>query len=417
MDEDEEVRAFVRGLDPDLELKYNKFYITLAKGSQSNTFVIFRAKKSSALAGSSAESVGGHRNKKRGFNIGKSVFGGSSRGSQSAVTVDTRARYVNVSLLDSVLADAVTEVDIESLKEFDGDSAETIVRTLLDQVVKVSTPIEADFAKTQDGQLTMRIGAVSQVLDKADADLLLKASQDGELNATSDQEVSNGQIKGKDAQTQSDKAKSEIEWTKKGEDWVPLSAKLRLVSSNNLRNLYSATWTEVIATDQTGLQARQLNHIKAIDSRYHAGFTDASKQSHARFAGPAKAPLLLPPGLRKHPVPPDPAKVHPSTQYGDPIYCDGLGDPYLHAMQLEFTPDAGSLSLSQFIERIGCRSGPECADEATECVAFSRWTNCYINEDWLAWYGPTIGALGLFGHHEDACFRGWRNAPIIGQDP
>lgn len=35
----------VRTLDPDLELKYNKFYIGLAKGGQPNNFVIFRPKK------------------------------------------------------------------------------------------------------------------------------------------------------------------------------------------------------------------------------------------------------------------------------------------------------------------------------------------------------------------------------------
>jgi predicted transport protein len=35
----------VRALDPELELKYNKFYIGLAKGGQPNNFVIFRPKK------------------------------------------------------------------------------------------------------------------------------------------------------------------------------------------------------------------------------------------------------------------------------------------------------------------------------------------------------------------------------------
>jgi len=39
----------VKGFDPDLELKYNKYYIGLAKNSQPNNFVIFRAKKGSAL--------------------------------------------------------------------------------------------------------------------------------------------------------------------------------------------------------------------------------------------------------------------------------------------------------------------------------------------------------------------------------
>ncbi len=41
----DEMLQMVRALDPDLELKYNKFYIGLAKGGQPNNFVIFRPKK------------------------------------------------------------------------------------------------------------------------------------------------------------------------------------------------------------------------------------------------------------------------------------------------------------------------------------------------------------------------------------
>src|SRR5262245_13115838 len=41
----DEMLQGVRAYDPDLELKYNKFYIGLAKGGQPNNFVIFRPKK------------------------------------------------------------------------------------------------------------------------------------------------------------------------------------------------------------------------------------------------------------------------------------------------------------------------------------------------------------------------------------
>jgi hypothetical protein len=41
----DEMLEVVRALDPGLELKYNKFYIGLAKGGQPNNFVIFRPKK------------------------------------------------------------------------------------------------------------------------------------------------------------------------------------------------------------------------------------------------------------------------------------------------------------------------------------------------------------------------------------
>ena len=41
----DEMLQVVRGLDPELELKYNKFYIGLAKGGQPNNFAIFRPKK------------------------------------------------------------------------------------------------------------------------------------------------------------------------------------------------------------------------------------------------------------------------------------------------------------------------------------------------------------------------------------
>jgi predicted transport protein len=41
----DEMLEVVRALDPELELKYNKFYIGLAKGGQPNNFVIFRPKK------------------------------------------------------------------------------------------------------------------------------------------------------------------------------------------------------------------------------------------------------------------------------------------------------------------------------------------------------------------------------------
>jgi predicted transport protein len=41
----DEMLEVVRALDPQLELKYNKFYIGLAKGGQPNNFVIFRPKK------------------------------------------------------------------------------------------------------------------------------------------------------------------------------------------------------------------------------------------------------------------------------------------------------------------------------------------------------------------------------------
>jgi hypothetical protein len=41
----DEVLEIVRGFDPELELKYNKFYIGLAKGGQPCNFVIFRAQK------------------------------------------------------------------------------------------------------------------------------------------------------------------------------------------------------------------------------------------------------------------------------------------------------------------------------------------------------------------------------------
>ena len=41
----DEVFGWLRGLDPDLELKYNKFYICLAKDGRSNTYVVFRPQK------------------------------------------------------------------------------------------------------------------------------------------------------------------------------------------------------------------------------------------------------------------------------------------------------------------------------------------------------------------------------------
>jgi predicted transport protein len=41
----DELLGLVRSLDAELELKYNKFYIGLAKGGQPNNFVIFRPKK------------------------------------------------------------------------------------------------------------------------------------------------------------------------------------------------------------------------------------------------------------------------------------------------------------------------------------------------------------------------------------
>ncbi len=41
----DEMLEVVRALDPELELKYNKFYIGLAKDGQPNNFVIFRPKK------------------------------------------------------------------------------------------------------------------------------------------------------------------------------------------------------------------------------------------------------------------------------------------------------------------------------------------------------------------------------------
>lgn len=40
----------VKSFAPELELKYNKFYIGLAKDGQPNNFVIFRAKKNSFRA-------------------------------------------------------------------------------------------------------------------------------------------------------------------------------------------------------------------------------------------------------------------------------------------------------------------------------------------------------------------------------
>ena len=41
----DEMLEVVRAFDPELELKYNKFYIGLAKGGRPNNFVIFRPKK------------------------------------------------------------------------------------------------------------------------------------------------------------------------------------------------------------------------------------------------------------------------------------------------------------------------------------------------------------------------------------
>jgi len=41
----DELFALIRKLDPDLELKYNKFYIGLATDGQPNNFVIFRPRK------------------------------------------------------------------------------------------------------------------------------------------------------------------------------------------------------------------------------------------------------------------------------------------------------------------------------------------------------------------------------------
>jgi hypothetical protein len=46
----DEMFKMVNAFAPDLELKYNKFYIGLAKDGQPNNFVIFRAKKSSFRA-------------------------------------------------------------------------------------------------------------------------------------------------------------------------------------------------------------------------------------------------------------------------------------------------------------------------------------------------------------------------------
>ena len=46
----DEVLGLVKTFAPDLELKYNKFYIGLARDRQPNNFVVFRAKKNSFRA-------------------------------------------------------------------------------------------------------------------------------------------------------------------------------------------------------------------------------------------------------------------------------------------------------------------------------------------------------------------------------
>ena len=46
----DEMYEMVKSFAPELELKYNKFYIGLAKDGQPNNFVIFRAKKNSFRA-------------------------------------------------------------------------------------------------------------------------------------------------------------------------------------------------------------------------------------------------------------------------------------------------------------------------------------------------------------------------------
>ena len=53
----DELLGVVREIDPGLELKYNKFYIGLAKDGHPNNFVIFRSEEGLASPGSSAGPV------------------------------------------------------------------------------------------------------------------------------------------------------------------------------------------------------------------------------------------------------------------------------------------------------------------------------------------------------------------------
>ena len=45
----DQILGIVKNLDPDLALKYNKFYIGLAKDGQPNNFVQFRPRKSTLI--------------------------------------------------------------------------------------------------------------------------------------------------------------------------------------------------------------------------------------------------------------------------------------------------------------------------------------------------------------------------------
>ena len=235
------------------------------------------------------------------FNLGPVKFGGSKSKSKTVIK-DTRKRWVTGDMLQNGIVDALSGLQVEEIvgSESTLDLSKT-TEQLLSFVTSKSQLVEAQFKRTSEGQWEAVTDQFTATVSKAEIDSLIDSQQDTKLKAESDKDVSSGKQKAKTKDKFELGGKSNIKVEKKGEEWVPTSVSMYMVSESELRNSAKATYSRIVYSSA----AKNLFEMYFVDQKvdkqanYFSGSIEQLKKQNSELiarlddAGPFVTSITL----------------------------------------------------------------------------------------------------------------------------
>ncbi len=330
-----------------------------------------------------------------GINLGGLAIGGT--GSKQATEVqDTRRRVVTGNLIQEAAADFAKTLTVQQRREIAPPSGTDpeIVALLTKFVTENSQSADASFAKTTADQWQLKLGSVTRSLTSADVDELLKSSGNPNLTVNHKQEGKAG-AKGVSAEVRDEKNMTfqdqrGIEWSRKGEEWIPTSVKLYFLSESDLKSSIIAKYENALV-QRGDVQRITLTQITADKSPDTVNWL---------LTGPDKKVIAIKGGLYRTDT------YWAGAWRGGPYWCqpelkpmDGM--TVVGAQHLE-TVGPGA-PLSQIGRVLGCRPAGHCDSHGEACRSYYRSAGCYVSTKWLEWYRERIQDIGIKERIEDIC--------------
>lgn len=323
-----------------------------------------------------------------GFNMGGYFFGNQDESETTVSSRDTRLRAVSLNLIQDAMQRHSTNIMFIRSEEFEASDQlpeERMLQFVLAQADKHTASIE----KTGDDQFKILLGNVERTLSMQQVNEMRKAARDllTEGSASTTVTTPEGLETTAEQDLKYDNSTG-VTWEFKGEEWVPTSAELYILSQSQLRTNVTAQAQSYITKDGSGFTEITLQtiHSGSPPKIWEEQIEELRNAFASEVRGPSKSVIPIEGGI-----------YHTKGHWGrtsdkqrewqcKPVPRPRNGMKRI-GWRLKKTVDQREVPDAEYLQWRGCAESGWCNDRGGEwCISKVYTEGCYVNTEWLAWY-------------------------------